>query len=823
MSAAGESAGSRELASAPISAVLASLQVDPARGLSRDAVDDRRRIHGYNEVEAPRRHPIRQFLGKFWGLSAWMLEFIMVMSMLLRKYADLVVVGALLVVNAALGFLQERRAAGVVAALRKRLQISARVLRDGAWGVLAARELVPGDIIRLRAGDVIPADARLLTGTLKVDESALTGESVDAEKDVGGLLSSGSLVRRGEGSGVVVLTGAATYFGRTTQLVQEAHPRLQIEAVVSRVVRWLFTIVGLLLSAVFLLSLSRGVPILEIVPLLLVLLMSAAPVALPVMFTVSMAVGSRELARHGVLVTRLSAVEEAATMTVLCVDKTGTITMNRLVITSVIPLGTATEADVLAAGVLASHEADQDPIDLAFLATARDRRRTIPSVRRLSFVPFDATTRRTEAIVEEGGQRLRLIKGAVRTVAEACELDRPAVEALESKVAEAAAKGYRTLAVARGPEGTRPVMIGLVTLYDPPRPEARPLIETLRGLGVAVKMVTGDALAVAQETGRGVGLATIRPVVELKASGTRGIDGADAFATIDGFAEVYPEDKYDVVRRLQAVGHITGMTGDGVNDAPALRQAEVGIAVNTATDVAKSAASVVLTDAGLSSIVTLVEQGRTIYQRILTWILNKISRTILKAGYLAIAFIATGKIVVSAFAMLLLVFLTDFAKIALSTDRVRASRAPETWDIGGFVILSVLLGLAMTLEALGLLWYGWSKLHLSVDGHALHTLSFLMLLYFAAFSVVSVRERRWFWSSAPSAPLMLALAADVSIGTAITYLGLPDLAPLPWTQTMAVFAFAMISCLGVNELIKHAVLELRATTDITSRQKPDAA
>lgn len=794
-----------ELASASIPVTLAMLQVDPDQGLAQAEVDDRRKLHGYNEVLEPRGHPIGQFLGKFWGISAWMLELIMALSIVLGKYADLAVVSGLLIVNATLGFLQERRAAGVVDALRRRLQISARVRRDGDWGVVPARELVPGDIVRVRAGDVVPADVRLLTGTLKVDESALTGESADAEKLVGGLLSSGSVVRRGEGTGVVLLTGAATYFGRTTQLVQEARPKLHIEAVVARVVRWLFAIVGTLLSVVLILSLMRGVPLIEMVPLLLVLLMSAVPVALPVMFTVSMAVGSRELAKRGVLVTRLSAAEDAATMNVLCVDKTGTITMNRLAITGVIPLGSATDVDVLTAGALASHEADQDPIDLAFLATASERHLSMTAATRLSFAPFDATTRRTEAVVERGGRRLRLMKGAVRTVAEACELDRPAVAALESRVADAAAKGYRTLAVARGPDPGRPTLIGLVTLYDPLRPEARSLIETLNGLGVAVKMLTGDALAVAREIGRGVGLANIQPVAELKASDVPGTESVDVLTAADGFAEVYPEDKYIVVKRLQAAGHVTGMTGDGVNDAPALRQAEVGIAVSTATDVAKGAASVVLTDPGLTNIVALVEQGRTIYQRILTWILNKISRTILKAAYVAVAFVTTGKFVVSAFAMLLLVFMTDFAKIALSTDRVRPSQTPETWNIGGYVLVSVVLGLAMTLETLGFLWFGWSKFHLSSDSRALYTFSFLTLLYFAAFSVVSVRERRSFWNSTPSTPLILALAADISVGTALPFVGLPDLTPLPWAETLAIFAFAMISCLGVNDLIKTAV------------------
>jgi plasma-membrane proton-efflux P-type ATPase len=726
-------------------------------------------------------------------------------------------VSTLLAINAVLSFLQERRAAGVVEALRRRLQVSARVLRDSSWQVIPARELVPGDIVRVRPGDIIPADVKLLTGALTVDQSALTGESKDADKTSGEVLSSGSVVRRGEGNGVVMLTGAKTYFGRTTELVQQARPTLHIEAVVTKVVRWLFVIVGALLCVVVILSLIRGEPLLEMVPLMLVLLMSAVPVALPVMFTVSMAVGSKELAKRGVLVTRLSAAEDAATMDVLCVDKTGTITMNQLAVTGVIPLEHATEADVLFAGALASQEANQDPIDLAFLAAAKERHifDSLPNVAPVSFAPFDAKNRRTEAVVEQNGQRLRVMKGAVRTIAEACGLQPPAIDELEARVSASAAKGYRTLAVARGTETGAPAMVGLVSLYDPPRPDARQLIATLQDRGVAVKMLTGDALAVASEIARGVGLNNIRRMADLKAASARiGNQPVDLFAGADGFAEVFPEDKYIVVKHLQAAGHVTGMTGDGVNDAPALRQAEVGIAVSTATDVAKGAASVVLTQPGLTNIVALVEQGRTIYQRILTWIINKISRTILKAAFVAIAYVVTGKFVVSAFAMLLLTFMTDFAKIALATDHVRSSRKPETWNIGGFITVSVILGVAMVAEALLLLSIGWSHFGLATNNNALYTFSFLMLLYFAVFSVVSARERRAFWSTMPSKALLAALMADTLTGTILTRVGLPGLLPLPWPQTLAIFAYAMVSCLVINDAVKVAMIKWRVPTAI---------
>jgi H+-transporting ATPase len=803
-----------EIASASVPDTLAALHVNPATGLTHGEVETSRKEHGYNEVAELKEHPVLKFLGKFWGLSAWMLELIMILSLVLRNYADLAIVGALLVVNAVLGFWQERRAAGVMETLRRRLQVSARVLRDTNWQVVPARELVPGDIVRVRPGDIVPADVKVLTGTMSVDQSALTGESKDVDKAPGEVLSSGSIVRRGEGNGVVMLTGAKTYFGRTTQLVQSASPKLHIEAVVSKVVRWLFVIVGALLTVVIVLSLIRGAPLVQMIPLMLVLLMSAVPVALPVMFTVSMAIGSAELAKRGVLVTRLSASEDAATMDVLCVDKTGTITMNQLAVTGVISLENAKESDVLLAGALASQEANQDPVDLAFLAAAKAHHvfNRVPAVIPISFAPFDATNRRTEAVVEQNGQRLRVMKGAVRTIAEACGLQPPAIEALEARVSESALKGYRTLAVARGPEPGTPALVGLVTLYDPPRPDAKQLITELHDLGVPVKMLTGDALAVACEIGKGVGLPNIRRVADLKAASAQaGHQATDLLAGADGLAEVYPEDKYLVVQHLQTAGHVVGMTGDGVNDAPALRQAEVGIAVSTATDVAKGAASVVLTEQGLTDIVALVEQGRTIYQRVLTWIINKISRTILKSAFVAIAFVVTGQFVVSAFAMLLLTFMTDFAKITLATDRVRSSRKPETWNIGGFITISVVLGVAMVVEALLFLYLCWSRFDLEpIDGvkdKPLHTFSFLILLYLAVFSVVSARERRWFGATMPSKSLMAALTADALMGTVLALVGLPGLAPLPWWQMIAIFAYALVSCLVVNDAVKVILIK----------------
>ncbi len=612
---------------------------------------------------------------------------------------------------------------------------------------------------------------------------------------------SGSTVRRGEATAVVVSTGARTAFGRTTHLIQSAHPKLHVEEVTARLVRWLFSIVGVLVALTLILSGARGLAILDVLPLSLVLLMSAVPVALPVMFTVSAALGSMELGRRGVLVTRLAAVEDAANMDVLCADKTGTLTSNALSLAGVLAQPGFAENDVVRAASLASNAANQDPIDIGFLQAARERGLLDETSKTLTFIPFSPETRRTESVVESGGRVVRAVKGAVRTVAELAGLDSGTTAALQERANEEARKGVRVLAVARADAGAPLRLVGLAFLRDAPRPDSRELIGRLESLGIGVKMLTGDGLGVAREIARELGLGQIVAASGLRAAErSGGGQAADLARDSGGFAEVYPEDKFLIVKSLQEAGHVVGMTGDGVNDAPALSQAEVGIAVRAATDVAKGAASVVLTTEGLAGIVDLVKIGRSIYQRVLTWILNKVSRTILKAGFVVVAFLATGRFVISALGMILLVFLTDFAKIALSADRVHPSTRPESWKIAPLVRVAAILGGLMLAEALGLLAFAWSRFELS--GGRLATFSFLTLLFFALFSILSIRERRRFWNSRPGWVLQAALGAEGLVGVAIGVFGLAELAPLPPRLIALVAAYALVCSLGPNDLIK---------------------
>ncbi|HSQ82369.1 MAG TPA: plasma-membrane proton-efflux P-type ATPase [Casimicrobiaceae bacterium] len=787
----------------PATTTLLELSSSLERGLPSATATARLAADGANDVPEEKSHPLLRLARKFWGLSAWMIELIALLSFILHKEADLAVALALLVVNAILSFLEEQKASAAVAALRRKLDVTARVLRDGAWNALPARMLVRGDVVRIRAGDFVPADVQVIDGTLQVDQSALTGESREAAKAADDSVYSGSIARRGEGNAVVTATGVRTYFGRTTQLVQSARPKLHVEDVVSRLVRWLLAVVGSLVAVTLVVSQVRGLPLTETIPIALVVLMSAIPVALPVMFSVSMALGSMELARNGVLIARLSAIEDAATMDVLCADKTGTLTMNRLSFEGTLPQPGFGEGEVIGTGALASNEANEDPIDIAFLRAAKDRGLVDASVRVVSFEPFSAATRRTEALVETGGRKVRAVKGALRTVAALAGLDPAAISALEEQASARIATGARVLAVARS-EGDSPLqLVGLAYLQDPPRPDSARLIGELRALGIGVKMLTGDALPVAREIARRLGLGTIVRAPELRAA-TPGADAraADLASRADGFAEVLPEDKFEVVKRLQAAGHVVGMTGDGVNDAPALRQAEVGIAVSGATDVAKAAASAVLTTEGLVDIVDLVKSGRAIYQRVLTWIVNKVSSTVLKAGFVVVAFLVTGRFVISALGMVLLVFMTDFVKISLATDRVRPSQAPETWNIGPLARIAVVIGAMMLIEALALLAWGWHRFGLASAPGQLQTFAFETLLFFSVFSILSIRERRAFWRSRPSALMLVALGADAIVGVTIGVLGFAEMRPLPPAWIALIFACAGVLSLGPNDLLK---------------------
>ncbi|MCW3995211.1 MAG: plasma-membrane proton-efflux P-type ATPase [Candidatus Bathyarchaeota archaeon] len=777
------------------------------KGLSSAQVREKQKQYGLNEVPEKKVSPLLSFAKKFWGLTAWMLEIAIVLSFVLGKYLDLYIITALLLVNAILGFIQEQQATRAVKALKQKLQLQARVLRDDNWTTINASQIVPDDVIRVRLGDFVPADFKILDAEATVDQSAITGESLPVEKKTGDLVYSGSIIRKGEVTGVVTATGAHTYFGKTTQLVQLAKPKLHMEEVITNLMKWLLILVVSLLLVATIVSWLQGLSLLDVLPLALVLLVSAIPVALPTMFTITMALGSFELAKKGVLVTRLSASEDAALMDVLCVDKTGTITENKLSVAEIVELNGYKKEDALLFGSLASQKANQDPIDLAFFAAIEQKNITLDGYTQKKFIPFDPSTRRTEAVVEKQDKTIRVIKGAVSTIEHVCCIKEEDQAKIEQKMNALADKGYRVIAVAVSTDEHTMNLVGLVALYDKPRPDSAKLIAKLRSLGISIKMLTGDSQPIAKQIGQEVGLGgNITRMADIEKTVSQdAILTAETVDRSDGFAEIYPEGKYHIVKSLQAERHIVGMTGDGINDAAALKQAEVGIAVSNATDVAKGSASVVLTEQGLSNVLDLVRTGRMIYQRIVTWIFNKIVKTFQIVLFVIIAFLFTGLYVVDAFQVVLLLFLVDFVTISLATDNVRPSEKPETWNITSLVKAATVLGVFTVIESLGLLYLGLAYLDLS-NSALLHTFAFDMLLFGGLFTIFVVRERSSFWRSKPSRPLLTAIIVDMIVSSLISVIGIPGLAPIPISYVVIAFAWFFTFGLLLNDQLKTRLL-----------------
>ncbi|HXZ53751.1 MAG TPA: plasma-membrane proton-efflux P-type ATPase [Burkholderiales bacterium] len=767
---------------------MSETRTDEPQGLSSAEAARRLREHGPNSVPQEKRRPLRALALKFWAPVPWMLEAAVVLQLALGKLDEAAVIAALLVLNALLAFAQEGRADRALALLRGRLSAHARVLRDGTWQVIPAGELVPGDAIHLRLGDIVPADVRIGSGQMLLDQSALTGESLPVEAAAGAAAYAGSTVRRGEATGEVTATGTRTYFGRTAELVRTAKTVTHLEGLIFTIVRYLVALDVALVVALLAYAIATGLPLTDTLPFALVLLVASVPAALPATFTLAQAFGAQELAHRGVLVTRLSAIEEAAAMDVLATDKTGTITENRLALTALQASAPRTEGELLRLAALASDEATQDPIDLAVLAAARAHGALGEAVERLSFEPFDPATKRSEALVREGSARVRVVKGAPLAVA-ALIAGTPDLRAATERLA---AGGQRVIAVAAGPEGALE-LAGLLALSDPPRANSAQLIASLRALGVRVIMVTGDGLETARAVAARVGIGARAGTAEALRQG-----GAAPALECDVYAGVLPEDKFNLVRALQRAGHVVGMTGDGVNDAPALKQAEVGIAVSSATDVAKASASVVLTNPGLAEVVAAVETSRRIYQRMLTYTLNKIVKTLEIAVFLSVGVMLTGVFVVTPLLMVLLLFTNDFVTMTIATDRVSFSPQPDRWRVPELMrtaaaLAAVILALSFTVFFAGRDW-----LHLPLA--QLQTLVFVMLVLSGQGTVYVVRERRHFWHSRPSGWLLAASAADVALVALLALEGI-FMAPVA-PALLAALAGAVLAMLLALDFLK---------------------
>ena len=775
-----------ELAAAPLPTALGELRTSRS-GLTTAEAQARLVRYGPNEVPEQRHHPLLVFLGYFWGPIPWMIEVALVLSLIVERWTDAVIIGVLLAMNGVVAFAEEHQAAGAIAALKQRLAATARVLRDGGWLSVAVRELVPGDVVRVRLGDVIPADARLLDDvSLTVDQSALTGESLPVTRRVGEVLYSGSVVVRGEADALVYATGAASYFGRTAALVETAGTVSHFQRAVLRIGHYLIVLALALVAVTVVVSLIRGNPVLDTLTFALVVTIASVPVALPAVLSVTMAVGARQLARRQAVVSHLPAVEELGGVDVLCSDKTGTLTQNALALTTQWCVPGVAIGDLLATAALASRAEDQDPIDLAVLAAAGE----VPRVEVVRFVPFDPVSKRTEATLRDAdGRGRRVSKGAPQVIAELCSED-PAVAEMNRQAEEFATRGYRSLAVARAESDGPWRLAGLLALADPPRDDSAATVTAARELGIEVKMVTGDQVAIGREIARQVGLG--ERIVDGAALGT---DAADPVLVAqveeaDGFAQVFPEHKYRLVRLLQSRGHIVGMTGDGVNDAPALKQADAGIAVAGATDAARAAADVVLLSPGLSVIVHAIRQAREIFARMTSYATYRIAETIRVLLLISLAIVVMNFFPVTAIMIVLLALLNDGAILTIAYDKVRGSDRPAAWDMRTVLTVATALGLMGVAETFLLFALAHSVLGMNQD--LIRTLIYLKLSVSGHLTIFVTRTRGPFWSRPRPARLLLAAVVGTQlVATFIAVYGML-MTPLGWGWAAVIWAYALV-------------------------------
>ncbi len=753
----------------------------PQNGLTSDEARGRLEKFGPNAMPDTSAHPLRMALQKFWAPVPWMLEAAIVLELVLGKYVEAAIIALLLLFNAALGLFQESRAQATLAALKSRLALSASVKRDGAWKTVPATDLVPGDLVKLSLGAVVAADVKLTSGEVLLDQSMLTGESVPIEAGAGLQTFAGALVRRGEAEAEVTATGTRTKFGRTAELVRTAHVVSTQQKAVLRVVRNLAAFNGAIIVLLVAYAWFLKMPVAEIMPLVLTAILASIPVALPATFTLASAIGARALAKLGVLPTRLSAVDEAASMVVLCADKTGTLTQNALTVTTVCPSPGFDEAHVLTLAALASSDGGQDPVDGAVRAAAI-RKPISDAPKLVKFSAFDPAKKMSEATTTDAtGNPERIVKGAFSVVS---ALAQPSPD-LVAAAKELEDKGFRVLAVAVGlAAGMK--LAGLIALSDPPRNNSAALIAELHDLGVRAVMVTGDASGTAAIVAKAVGLdGAVCPPGPIPDA-----VHPEQFAV---FAGVLPEDKFKLVKAFQAGGYTVGMCGDGANDAPALRQAQMGIAVSTATDVAKSAAGMVLTDAGLGGIVAAVKEGRITFQRILSYALNSITKKTVQVLFLAIGLLLTGHAILTPLLMVLIMITGDFLGMSLTTDHVRPSPQPNAWRVGNLTIAGVTMGLGELIFCTSILAFGAYRLGLAIG--ALQTLSFLVIVFGNQATTYTNRERRHLWSSRPSVWLLVSSVADILIASTLAIGGIA-MAPLPaWVVACTLAAAAAFAIL----------------------------
>ena len=770
-------------------------------GLTTAQAKKRLTQYGPNEIEEKKTNMFLKFLTYFWGPIPWMIEAAVILSAVARHWPDFGIILVLLLANATIGFWEEREAGNAIDALKAKLAVKARVKRDGKWINPEARDLVPGDIIRLRLGDIVPADARLLEGDpVEVDQSALTGESLPAERKSGEAVFSGSIIRRGEIEAMVYATGTNTYFGKTAQLVQEAGSISHFQKAVLKIGNYLIILAIVLVVVIITVALIRGDKILTTLQFALVLTVAAIPVAMPTVLSVTMAVGARLLAKKKAIVSKLVAIEELAGVDVLCADKTGTLTQNKLSLGEPFTLNDIPPDQLILFGALASRAENDDTIDLAVLDGLKDKD-ALKGFKVTHFLPFDPVHKRTEATVKvSGGKEFKVTKGAPQVILELSTNSGKVKSEVDNAVNEFASRGFRSLGVAKDEGNGKWQFIGVLPLFDPPRKDAKATIATALQMGVKIKMVTGDALAIAKETAMkldmGTGILDASSLGDSKKKETKAV--AESIEKADGFAQVFPEHKFHIVDVLQKLGHIVGMTGDGVNDAPALKKADCGIAVSSATDAARAAAAIVLTTPGLSVIIDAIKESRRIFQRMNSYAIYRIAETLRVLLFMTLSILIFNFYPVTAVMIVMLALLNDGAILSIAYDNVQYKNKPEAWNMHMVLGISTVLGVIGVVSAFGLFYLGERVFH--IDREHIQTLMYLKLSVAGHLTIFLTRTRGPFWSIRPAKILWLAVLGTQIVATLIAVYGL-FMTPLGWGWAGFVWGYALIWFL-INDRIK---------------------
>jgi H+-transporting ATPase len=789
-----------DLKTLPLAEVEKKLESSPD-GLTQAEAEKRLTQYGPNEIEEKKTNMFLKFLTYFWGPIPWMIEAAVILSAVARHWPDFFIILLLLAANAVVGFWEERQAGNAIEALKAKLAVKARVKRDRKWITPAARDLVPGDAIRLRLGDIVPADARLLDGDpVEVDQSALTGESLPAERKSGEAVFSGSIIRRGEIGALVYATGGNTYFGKTAQLVQEAHTVSHFQKAVLKIGNYLIILAVALVAVIIAVAIYRGDSIISTLQFALVLTVAAIPVAMPTVLSVTMAVGAKLLARKKAIVSKLVAIEELAGVDVLCADKTGTLTQNKLTLGDPFSVNNIPAEQVILYGALASRAENNDTIDLAVLGGLKDND-SLKDYEVVHFMSFDPVHKRTEATVKsKDGKTFKVSKGAPQVILELSSNAEQIKSAVDKAVNEFAARGFRSLGVARAEGDGQWQFVGVLPLFDPPREDAKATIKTAGEMGVKIKMVTGDALAIAKETAQKLDMGTnILDAASLGDSKKKETaEVAESIENADGFAQVFPEHKFHIVDVLQKRGHIIGMTGDGVNDAPALKKADCGIAVSDATDAARAAAAIVLTTPGLSVIIDAIKESRRIFQRMNSYAIYRIAETLRVLFFMTLAILIFNFYPLTAVMIVMLALLNDGAILSIAYDNVHYKDKPEAWNMKMVLGISTVLGVIGVIAAFGLFYLGERVFHL--DRAHIQTLMYLKLSVAGHLTIFLTRTRKPFWSIHPAKILWIAVLGTQIVATLIAVFGI-FMTPLGWGWAGFVWGYAFLWFL-LNDRVK---------------------